>query len=82
MINIETGAGPTSRFPFVAIVCGISSLRPGGIGVGRGWSDTIGGGKRGIVALKLLLSVSEHPCLPRGPDSQANLRSVGPVSCH
>lgn len=38
------------------------------------------GKKARTVALKLHLT--EHPCLPLRPDSKANFRSVGPVSCH
>lgn len=80
VINTETGAGPSSGFLFVANVCGISLLWLGGIGMGLGWLDTIGKESRHC-SIKAS-SISEHPCLPQGPDSKANLRSVGPVSCH
>lgn len=79
MINSETGAGPAVSDSLI-LICGIGLLSLGNTGAGQGWLDTIRQESRDC-SIKAS-SISEHPCLPQGPDSKANLRSVGPVSCH
>lgn len=81
MINTRTGTVPRPRFPFVVIICEDKftlTLRYRS-GTGMVGYSTEKESRDGSIKNS---SLSEHPCLPQGPDSKANLRSVGPVSCH